>query len=341
MLWTDADFISPEDLASIDSEVSEIACSEQLTLTGSTGFIRRQIDEAEEVILQKLQVFGGWVGSSTLSSNHIQAVLNVGGGAAASRVKVLMDQVVVSDRVSLKWSHVKRWVCYRTLVALYRNVYSRQASKDRYKSKLTEFSRELQRTQNQMFDDMGLPVCYQPLARPAAKYSVTTIGDSIVETGTWDDANVAKAVGTNPNFVGSVDVVITYTCSQFYRSPTSRGNGESHPSDRVTATLAANEVLSIDITSLNPSQGIQDPGTMASAVFTPLAATHWNLYVGLSGTNASGTPNPLYLQNTAGPIPIAQKVYLMSSAPTLSGATAGIGQYADKRYQFMRTLQRA
>lgn len=347
MLWTDDDFISPEDLAILDSEIPTIACDESLLLTGPTGFIRRQVDEAEQVILQKLEVFGGWVGSSTLSANHIQAVLNVGGGAAAARVKVLMDQVVVSDRVDLKWSHVKRWVCYRLVTSFYRNVYSRVASKDRLKSKLTEFSRELQRTQNQMFDDLGLPVVYQPLPRPAANYSVTAVGNpgdgagSVLDSGSWGEENIAKVPGTNPNFSGGIDVVVTYVCSQFYRSPVNRGNGESHPSNRVTASLSTNEVLSIDITSLNPSQGIQDPGTMALVVFTPLPATHWNLYVGRSGTRSDGTPNPLYLQNTEGPIPISQKTYVMSAAPTFSGANAGIGQYADRRYQFMKTLQRA
>lgn len=348
MLWTDDDFISPDDLAILDSEIPTIACDENVPLTGPMGFIRRQTDEAEQVVLQKLEVFGGWVGSSTLSANHVQAVLNIGGGAAASRVKVLMDQVVVSDRIPLKWSHIKRWVCYRMVTSFYRNVYSRVASKDRYKSKLTEFSRELQRTQNQMFDDLGLPVCYQPLARPAAKYSLTANGvfgdstsGSAIDTGTWDENNVAKQVGTNPNFTGDIDVVVTYTCAQFYRNPVNRGNGESHPSDRVKVTLSTNEVLTVDITSLNPSLGIQDPGTTALVVFTPLAATHWNVYVGKSGTQANGCPNPMYLQNTDGPIPIGVKTFAMTGAPVFSGYGPGIGQYADRRFQFMKTLQRA
>jgi hypothetical protein len=349
VLWTDDDFISPDDLAILDSEVPTIAGDENIVLTGPAGFIRRHVDESEQVVLQKLEVFGGWVGSSTLSANHIQAVLNIGGGAAASRVKVLMDQVVVSDRLPLKWSHIKRWVCYRIITSFYRNVYSRVASKDRYKSKLTEFSRELQRTQNQMFDDLGLPVCYQPLPRPAAKYSLTAVGNvfgdtttgSVVDSGIWTESNITKVPGTNPNFAGDVDVAITFTCSKFYRNPVNRGNGESHPSDRVKATLAPNEVLSIDITSLNPSQGIQDPGTMALVVYTPLAATHWNLYVGLSGTMANGMPNTMYLQNLSGPIPIATKTCVMGGPPTFSGHVPGEGQYADRRFQFMKTLQRA
>ena len=349
VLWTDDDFISPEDLAILDSEIPTIAGDENVVLTGPTGFIRRQVDESEQVILQKLEVFGGWVGSSTLSANHIQAVLNIGGGAAASRVKVLMDQVVVSDRLPLKWSHIKRWVCYKLITSFYRNVYSRVASKDRYKSKLTEFSRELQRTQNQMFEDLGLPVCYQPLPKPAAKYSLTAISCAVggsdaggtLDSGTWDEGNVSKMTGTNPNFTGDVDVVITYLCSQYYQSPINRGNGESHPSDRVTVTLAPNEVLSIDINSLNPSQGAQDPGTMALVIYTPLTATHWNLYIGRTGSKADGSPNPMYLQNVEGPIPITTKTYLMTNAPNFSGYGPGTGQYADRRFQFMRTLQRA
>lgn len=348
MLWTDAQFICVDDLATIDSEIPTIAGDENVVLTGANGFIRRHIDECEQVLLQKLQVFGGWVGSSTLSANHIQAVLNIGGGAAASRVKVLMDQVVVSDRIPMKWSHLQRWVIYHTVTAFYRNVYSRVASKDRYKSKLTEFTRELQRTQTLTLDDLGLPVIYQPLSRPAATYSVTAIGSlfgdtdtgSVIDTGTWGEPNITKVAGTSA-FVGQVDVVITYTCSQYYRSAVNRGNAESAPSDRVTVTLGTNEVLSIDITSLNPSQGIQDPGTMALVIYTPLAATHWNIYVGPTGTQANGCPNPLYLQNTDGPIPIQNKTYTMTGAPTFSGYGPGTGQYADRRFQFQKTLQRS
>ena len=348
MIWTDDDFIYPDDLAILDSEIPTIANDENVVLTGANGFIRRQVDEAEQIILQKLQVFGGWVGSSTLSANHIQAVLNIGGGAAASRVKVLMDQVVVSDRIPYKWSHLKRWVIYRLVTGFYRNVYSRTASKDRYKSKLTEFSRELQRTQNQTFEDLGLPVIYQPLPQPAAKYSLTAVGmvfgdtdtGSVVPTGTWNNGNVALVSGTNPNFSGQVDVVITYACSQYYQNSINRGNAESNPSPRVTVTLAPNEVLSMNIFSLNPPQGIQDPGTMALVIFTPLTATHWNVYVGPTGFQSDGAPNPLFLQN-ATPIPIGQQTYTMTGPPSFTGYGPGTGQYADRRFQFFKTLQRA
>lgn len=325
MLWTDAIFVTVDDLVSLDSEAKTIAGDENITLEGPEGFIRRMIDESGEEILRRIMTFGGWIGSSTLSANHIQAVLNIGGGAAAARIKILLDQVVVSDRISDKWSHLKRWVVYRILTSFYRNAYSRSATKDRYKSKLTEFDRELKRTQTYALTDLGLPIVYQPLARPAAFASATP-------TGSWGAENVIVTDGSG-TVTGAYDAVVTYCDSKLYRNATSNGNAESHPSDRVTAQLSPAQVLKIDITTLIPPRGIQDPGTMALAVMTPLQASHWNVYVGKKG-------GILWLQNPA-PIPIDTKTFTLDGDPIIGGSACGIGQYADRRYQFQTLLQRA
>ncbi len=304
-----------------------MAVDSNVTLDGYNGFIRRQIDEAGEVVHQRMEVFGGWVGSSTLSANHIQAVLNIGGGAAAARIKVILNQVVTSDRIPNKWSHIKRWVVYRTVCAFYRNVSGRVNEKDRFQGRLLDFSKELKRVQNETFEDLGLPVCYQPLPRPAAAFEYNA--------GIWGDTNVAAVAGAG-TVSGQYDVVITYACSQYYRnslSLASRGNAESEPSKIVTTTLAPGEVIGVNLTGLVPPDGTQDPGTMALVIYTPLTATHWNIYAGPTGQT-------LFLQNST-PIPITTTSYALTGDPLLNGPQPGVGQYADRRYQFMKTLQRA
>jgi hypothetical protein len=326
MLWTDSIFITPQDLASLDSEIPTIAEDENVVLTGETGFIRRQIDEAGEEILRRMEVFGGWVGSSTLSANHIQGVMNIGGGAAASRTKILLNQVVVSDRIPNKWSHLTQWVVHRTLVSFYRNSYSRTASKDRYKSKLDEFNRLMLRQQNYILLDLGLPICYQPLPRPAAAFEINP--------GTWDTTNATPVANVLGTFAGNVDVAITYVDSSRYLSSSQNQNAESTPSDRLTISLIAGELPRVDITSLVPPDGHQDPGSMALCVYTPLTATHWNVYAGKMGSQ-------LILQNST-PIPIATKTYDFTADLKLTGTPMGLGQYADRRYQFqIGQLQRA
>ncbi len=312
-------FVEPEDLASLDSEVPTIAKSEGIVLTGENGFIRRQIDEAGDELMRRLQVFGGWVGSSTLSANHLNAVLNDGFSSSNNRTKFLLNQVVVSERVRNKWSHVKRWIVYRTLLSFYRNAFSRTATKDRYQNKLQDFHKEMIRRQNYALEDLGLPVCYQPLSRPAAAFEI--------DPGTWDATNVTTSSGGT--YTGDVEVAVSYVDASRYSAPRNNGNAESDISEIITVPLAA-ELLDIDITSLNPPDGSQDPGTVHQCVVSPLTATHWNVYAGKVGQN-------LYLQNSS-PIAISVKTYQFD--PIFSGFVAGTGQYADRRYQFQRLLQR-
>lgn len=323
MLWTDENFVTPEDLTSLDSEVPAIAKNEGIILTGENGFIRRQVDEAGDELLRRMQVFGGWIGSSTLSTNHLQAVLDIGSGASNNRTKILLNQIVVSDRVRNKWSNVKRWVVYRSMVGFYRNAFSRTATKDRYKSKLEDFQAVLIRCQNQSLNDFGLPICAQPLSRPAATFEI--------DPGTWGPANISKVSDIGSSFTGDVDVAVSYVDSSRYQTHRNNGNAESNVSEAATVTIS-NEFLTIDITSLNPPNGLQDPGTINQCVISPLTATHWNVYVGNVGES-------LYLQNTE-PISIDVKTLVFVADPVFSGPIAGTGQYADRRYQFQHLLQR-
>lgn len=343
MLWTDKIFVSADDLASIDAEISEVSESEGVPLEGPNGFIRRQIDESGEEVLRRMEVYGGWIGSSTLSANHIQAVLNIGGGAAASRTKILLDQIVISDRIIDRWSYLKRWVAYRTVAAFYRNVSGRSASKDRYRGKQDDYTKFLRQVQNQALLDLGLPICYQPLPRPAAFMSY-------ISTGSFDGSNLSEVAGAG-TMTAEFDVAVTYLDMSRYVNPFSNistGNAESAPSDVASIQVTTGNVLQVDVSTLNPPIG-QDPGTMSLCVMTPLTPTHWNLYVGLHGQT-------MWLQN---PLPIAlgtqqpwttpQLQYSLPADPVLGPAVGANprgfpmpnGQWADRRYQFQLLIQRA
>jgi hypothetical protein len=338
MLWTDHIFVHSSDLTEIDSEIPVVASDEGITLDGCNGFIRRQIDEAGEEVLRRMEVYGGWIGSSTLSANHIQAVLNIGGGAAASRTKILLDQIVVSDRIPNKWSYLKRWVAYRAVAGFYRNVFSRSASKDRYKSKLEEYTKYLRQVQNQALLDLGLPICYQPLPRPAAFMYYTDVG-------TWTPNNITLTAGSG-TADATYEFAVTYLDISRYVNPSQNlasGNAESAPSDKVAVGISPGNVFQVDISTLIPPTGGQDPGTMSLCVMTPLNPTHWNLYVGIQGQQY------MWLQNPS-PLPIAtQPTFTFTGNPAIGTPVSPFtqaynlsnGQWADRRYQFQLLNQRA
>ena len=81
------------------------------------------------------------------------------------------------------------------------------------------------------------------------------------------------------------EVVVTYvsmtTNNAAYVSPSCR-TGPKAPWGLLEATVstAAAQVIAINITSLNPPNGLmQNAIGTASGYFAPMAATHWNVYV--------------------------------------------------------------
>jgi hypothetical protein len=73
---------------------------------------------------------------------------------------------------------------------------------------------------------------------------------------------------------------------------------------------------------------------VSDGVYSPLQATHWNVYVGRDGDQN------LWLQN-ANPIPVGTQSFTLPNAPLLSGNALISGQSEDFNYAFQNVLSRA
>lgn len=314
MLWTDADFISADDLVSLDAEVKDVASVESITLEGDNGIIHRAIEEAGDTILKHMQVWGAsLVGAGGVTSNHWAAVMNTGLDAV-HQSKVLLTQVVVSSLFGKSWSAVKRWAAYWALMAFYRDAANR-TNNDRYRVKQETYHGQLHNTYWEAVRSTGLPVAIRPLPCPGALYELNA--------GTWGNGNVSAVDG--PGVGGSYDVVVTWADSL-------QTNGESGPSARATATLEAGKVAQVDIGTLLPPTGAQPRATVPLAVVTYGRATHWNVYAGPSG-------GVLRLQNAA-PIPVGTQTYTLTGDPALTTPAVGTGQYPEQYLHFTTPVRR-
>lgn len=326
MLFTDSVFITQEDLTRLDAEVIAVAESEGIILNGYNGVLRSAVEETSNELQKMIISFGGYLNAGDMTANHVAAVMNVGIGNSV-RMKVGMQQIVVSGDVPYQWTHLKQWCVFFCLKTFYRNVFARKIE-DRYKAKMEFFDLDMNRRVLPNLWALGIPIVLRPLVRPAATFEI--------KSGTWDDTNVSLASGfgtldTNT----SLDVAITYvdqSQGDFYVSADIRNNCESATSDPITIQMQDGMVVSIDITSLSPPTGRQSRAQVMLVVVAPLKATGWNVYVG-------GTGGTLYLQNST-PIPIATKTYELAGDPVLSGHESGLGQYADRRLSLIKTRQR-
>lgn len=327
MLFTDSIFITQEDLIRVDAEVISVAAAEGIVLNGPNGVLRSAVEETS-VELQKMIIsFGGYLNSGDLTSNHFAAVMNVGIGNSV-RMKVGMQQVVVSADVPGQWTHLKQWCVFFCLKTFYRNAFSRKID-DRYKARMEFFDSDIKRRLQPNLWALGVPVVLRPMVRPGAFFEI--------RSGYWDESNVTLVSGLGTmTSTESVDVVITYvdqSAANYYVDADNKNNCESAPSDAITVSMEDGKVISVDITSLNPPIGRQSLSQTMIVVVSPLKATGWNLYVGGSGGD-------LFLQNDT-PIPIATKSFTLPGDPVLSGHTVGLGQYADRRLSLIPTRQRA
>lgn len=325
MLWTDSIFISTADLTRIDTEVPTIAVTEGVTLDGDNGLIKGAIEEAAQEIQKWVIAFGGYLNAGDLSANHLAAVLNVGIGNSV-RQKIVLSQVCVSGDTANSFSYIKQWAIFFTLRVFYRGVFTRTIN-DRYEKKMDLYKSELDRRVSATVKALGIPVVLRPLFAPASYFTRNS--------GTWDSTNVSVVVGPGTSAV-SYDVAVSYmdmSQSNLYVSPAVPNNAESNISPIITQAVTSGHVIEVDTTSLIPPTGIQDPAQVLVSVMSPLMATHWNVYVGLTGKT-------LYLQNLS-PIPVATKTFTLPNDPLLSGYYSLLGQYSDRRLSLTPTRQRS
>jgi hypothetical protein len=305
MLWTDGFFVTAADLAQVDADVNKLSAAMSITMDGTGGVCHRGIENAGRDILSKLSSFSGFVAGPGLSYNHLAAVFNTG-STTNNRTRAQLSNVVVSDpHNSSGWTDVKIFAIYHSLLHLFRMAMNRaNSSDDRYQTKFDRYKKELETAVWPTLKVAGLPVVVRPLYRPGAAF---TFSPGTFALSTQHSSGTAG---------GTLHAAVTYVSSSTLT------NNESHPSESQSVVVASGDVLSINITGLNPPTGVQSRADAARAAEYPLAATHWNLYVGTSSSQ-------MYLQN-ASPIAIATKTYSLTGDPTSTGALAGFGQYPEQ-----------
>ena len=244
---------------------------------------------------------------------------------AVNRQRVLINQVVVShySGQDVLWSPLKTWCAYYTLGLFFRDAANRTL-KDRYKEKQQRYQKDARSIYFEPLKSQGLPITRQPLPCPGAIYEPAV-------TGTFGANNVTLVTGSGTS-TDDWDVAVTWVDQRYYMNPGQKVNAESAPSQRVTVTATAGNVLRLSIAGLTAPNGSQHPSTVPLSVTAYGQASGWNVYAGSKG----GT---LYLQN-ASPIPVGTQTYTLAGDPLVTGNAADAGQYADLYFTFQNIVQR-
>lgn len=317
MLWTDKLWLTSSDLNSIDGESLDVAASEGLTLDGSNGICQRSLEESGRALLRSLMGFAGFLAGDSLTSNHLQAVFNIG-TPAVQRPRVLLDNIVVSGQNPNFWSDLKNWAACSGLVYLFRAASNRN-SNDRYATKRDAYAKQVMWQILPQLKELGIPVVYRPMACPAA-YQAHNAGTFAITTPAGSSTLPA-----------SLDVALSYIDQNYPGAGVGQANNESAPSAITTVSVTSGEIVRIDITNLLPPNGNGASEDVAKCIITPLNATGWNIYAAASG-------QVLRLQN-ASPIPIGTKIQALSTLVTNLPAV-GQGQFANAALKIQDMLNR-
>lgn len=330
MLFTDSDVVTVDDLEQIDSLVSATAKSTKphIRLAGPRSICEQAWRECGQQITAAMQMYTSYLTQPGMTGGHIAAVLNTG-VPARTQPRIRLNQIVAHEsQYGNAKSSLQTWMAYVALHLFYREAALR-TEKDIYEERAARYETAAKRWWGTLRTN-GLPFTWTELERPGAKHSVNP--------GVWTDSpasasnvTAAAVAGTTG---GNFRVAVTYVDQSRYQSQPLNGNAESAPSDALPILTAAGQAISISIASLNPPNGQPDNVGLSQGAYTPLNATGWNVWVG-----AQVEDSPLYLQNSS-PIPIATKSYTLASDPTLTGFTAGQGQWQDLNQVFASIISR-
>lgn len=321
-LFTDGTWLTSADLDVVDGEFTEIATANNVIVNNSAGSqLTYSMLEAGQFLEGKFQNFSGYLVGLGASANAVAAVQNVL-STAINRPRAMLHQVAVTEPDPNRTA-VKSWIRYFALHIFYESLFSR-FSVDRYEKKMLRYEKAKFKAWENLQRN-GLPIVLNPLSCPGAifDYGAGTFGVSNVTT-----------VSTGTETGGSFDVSISWCSLPLYTSYSNQGNAESGPSPVVNLLVAANNVLKVSISGLKVPDG-----TMANAlgsalgIFSPLAATHWNVYVGATG-------GPRYLQNSS-PIAVTTTTYQLAGDPVLSGSAQNAGQCSNYAYSMPDIVWRA
>ena len=322
-LFTDSDVVSADMLQAIDSEVRTAAAAAKpaILLDGRMSICEAAWEECGRRVLAAMQSYVSYPAQTGMPATHIAAVHNTG-VPARTQTRVRLNQIVANAiEYSAMSSRIEKWVVYYALYLLFRDASSR-LNQDRFQEKMERYQ-DAAMSQWHGLRTEGLPMVARPLEAPGAKHGF--------RPGTWSADNLTAIDGGTNAADQPVQVAITYYDSSRYRSQSNNGNAESGPSQIVPFIIPANQLLRVDITSLNPSNGQPDAVGMSQGIVTPLAATHWNLWVGATADN-------LRLQIEGIPIDVKQQT--LSGDPLATGPGLGRGQYADQNLVFLNIVNR-
>lgn len=287
-------------------------------MEGPGSICEQNWSECQQKILSAMQSYVSYPAQTGMPATHIAAVTNVG-VPARTQPRVRLNQIVTSDpNYGVSQSALKSWMVYSALAIFYRDASSR-IGKDRLEEKYERYDKVAKEKWRSLRSN-GLPMIYQPLECPGAKHAYNA--------GTWDSNNVSAVSGAGT--AQTVNVAITYYDSSKYTSEASNGNAESGPSATIAQVIPASSVLHVDISSLNPPTGVMEQVGLSQGLYTPLNATHWNLFVGK-------TTGPMYLQSSTA---IATKTLTLAGDPTFSGSTLTPGQYPHLNLVFQNIVMR-
>lgn len=323
MLWTDKDFVDATDLASIDPDITDAATSLDINLTGPKGMLRVGIIDAGRKLENNLISFTTYISSNDLSANHLAAVFYTG-TQPNQRRRITLDQIVISGRNRGYDSEIKQWAINRVLMRFYQAA-SNKSEDDRYTNKLTQFRKLDQLEYWPQITQSGMPFVYRPMPAPGATQQRNP--------GAWSTSQSALGGAIA---AGGFVVGVTYVDSTKFISVANPANGESDAGILQTITLVSGNVISVDITKLNPPVGSISVSDIARGFVVPLNADSWNVYVG-AGDGSEDVP--MYLQN-ASPIPIGTRTYTLAGDPLTTGAVLGIGQYPESYMATQELIQR-
>lgn len=342
MIWTDRDFLYQADLNLIDGSLPKVVAADNkgggtITVDGPSGIIDQSIAECGQKLLSQMRSFGilAPIGVSDL---HVAAVMN-NVWIAGQTPRARLGQVVVDSLYGNTNSELKNWVMYYALCRIYENAYAR-AIEDRYAKKLELYTKREREMWLQLMR-LGCACVFVPFPCPGAFHEPGS--------GIWNSSNLSSVSGGSGAEPQSVQVAITYVDTNVWQGPNNPLQSESGPSDILNFTIPANQLLSVNISTLMPPDGPLNVG-YSQGIWQRRTANAWNVYVGAGSANtpAWNTLSQLYLQNPE-PIPISFDAdgnvtgttsYALPGAPVLSGALLSKGQNADTRVVFQNIMNR-
>lgn len=300
MLWVDEDFITQADLITLDSEIAEIAETENIVIS---DIIRRAKEKCQGT-LSAFMSFSGLSPTDLTLRN-----LNFPIGTPDLRYNYAgFAQLVVNGESETNWGALKHWVAAKTLAEFYRAATNKNS--DRYSDRHEGILEEIKQQLWPNFKRRGLPIVFNPLVAPGA----------IMErAGTFGANNVDLVAGAGTS-TATFYFAITWVGDR-YLTASQKFNSESYRSARVSKLMVNGQVARVSIAGLIPPDGQQPEFTKSNCRYTPGRAVGWNVWAGI-------TEGALYRQNAAA-IPIATTSFTLPGDPLLTGEKADLGQFED------------